>query len=108
MSENKKRVVGTNYTDYHGCKSNEYTECYADGTSKTVKVDPPNRESRAAGYSGEKIIESRNKETDNRLVGGGYSPTNINTTRINATTDTVPDKDNPNQDPKKDKKKNAT
>ena len=61
----------------------------------------------AAGYSGENIIQSRNKETDNRLMGGGYSPTNITTTRTNAT-DTIPDKDNQNQDPKKDKKKNAT
>ena len=48
MTENKKKVVGTGYTDYHGCKPNEYTEYYADGTSKTVNDDPPNRESRGS------------------------------------------------------------
>lgn len=52
MSENKKKVVGSSYTDYHGCKPNEYTEYYADGTSSRINVSPSKRESKAAGYSG--------------------------------------------------------
>ncbi len=122
MSENKRRIIRTD----HNPVTNEITFTRADGSTGTSKgtaedsvkllvesqheiQQTEHRYSLSGGYSGERITQARgiNKSQD-KIVGGGYSPTKIDSLRNQANSDTTLGDEVKKLDQNKNKKQNVT